>query len=208
MMGILMLFLPFGAWASSMNTSSVPAISRRLTTAHPSRRTLLAELRQRQHRDSLAREPRQVYHNDAAGLRVHFPTSWIVRERVLGMLVSFVSPLADSGDRIHENINIVTQDIPPEEMSLTSYTAGTIRELLTFNPALHFAVSQAMTIGDNDAYSVTYQEPTLLGPLAFRQAWTVVGHTAYLFTLTTLPATFDEYNALFERMLQSATLGE
>ena len=196
------LILPVTTFAYLPNRlPGATSITAKEFLTHRSRRLLVQEVLAR--RIVRTADKMEVYHSSAFTLTLRYPTSWTMQETLFGSLVSFVSPAENAADAVRENINVFVQEMHPNTPTLALYTLGTITELKVMNPDLTFLASEAVTIGTLAAHSVTYEQPSIVGRLKFRQTWTIAHGTAYLFTFTATPATFDQYEPIFQHMLDS-----
>ncbi|MBI5155777.1 DcrB-related protein [Candidatus Peregrinibacteria bacterium] len=174
---------------------------------HPSRRILVSEtLLQQMPRNG---EPTTLdtYRNDAYNLTLQYPASWRLGESLSGTLVSFVSPIENASDHIRENVNVMVQDLPENAMTLETYSEGTLRTLQAFTPSMTLLASNGMIVGGLAAHSITYQQDTQLGRIQFRQVWFIRANTAFLFTFTATPESFETYEKSFATMLNTMKIG-
>ena len=205
---ILFFPLPAFAYLPSQLPHTHGVERTEISNAHPSRRTLVSAILERQtppHKKEAT--TLATYHNDAFGLSLQYPQSWEMREHMLGTVVSFISPLEGSGDHIRENVNLVTQELPENAVTLESYSDGTLRALKTFNPSMFLIASEGTVVGGLSAHSITYEQDTGLGRIQFRQVWFLRGNEAFLFTFTAEPENFERYEKAFRTMLETMKIG-
>ena len=176
-------------------------------SVHRSRRILVRETLMKQMPQKREAETLATYHDDAYNLTLQYPVSWRRGESLPGTLVSFVSPLENDEDRIRENVNLMVQDLSENTMTLEAYSEGTLRTLQAFTPSMTLLASNGMIIGGLAAHSITYQQDTQLGRIQFRQVWFIRGNTAFLFTFTAEPESFERYEKAFRSMLNTMKIG-
>jgi|GEM_PF-4186610 hypothetical protein len=148
-----------------------------------------------------------TYRNRQYNLTIEYPIGWTVEEGFFGTLVSFISPLRDARDQLTENVNVLIQDQGGEMVDLALATNIALEELQKL-PNFILVTSEPTTVGGRRAHAVVYtSESDGSTSLKFKQVWTMQNDGLYVFSFAAEPSQYDEYVQIFERMLDTVSLG-
>jgi len=148
---------------------------------------------------AFAQENFLVYENSDMGIRIDYPSDWIVDDPVFGA-VDFYSPQDSPNDDYSELMGVVIEYLN-ESITLEEYVGLTI-EALEF-AGLSVIDSQSTTLADNPAQTLTILMEIEGQEIDLTQIITIKDDTAYLLVSATSPQSKSTYMPIFEKMADS-----
>jgi serine/threonine-protein kinase len=157
--------------------------------------------------------PYAQYKNNAAGIRMKYPSYWKLVDHPEGAIVAFASPPQTAMDTYSENVNISMQDLSLKPMNLDQFTKTAISQMTgTFKDAVEVVDSGSDELGGYPAFRFVYllKRETPKGekqdPLKFMNVWIVNGNKAYIFTYGAMEKDYDAFHEEVGTMLKSFTI--
>ncbi|OGJ56107.1 hypothetical protein A2706_02180 [Candidatus Peribacteria bacterium RIFCSPHIGHO2_01_FULL_51_35] len=145
---------------------------------------------------SLIARHMRTYKNEPYGITIGYPSDWEVKDNHMNTIVSFISPLADSGDALTENMNILVEDA---KESLEASTRAALEELKVIEN-FKLVSSESPVIDYKSAKALVYTASN--SPLLkFKQVWVIHNDRLYIFTFAASAVDFREYAKIFDKML-------
>ena len=137
-----------------------------------------------------------VYENSDMGIRIDYPSDWIVDDTVFGS-VTFEAPLDGPNDDFFENMNI-TLEYLNEPITLEEYSSLVV-EGLEF-AGFSVTDSTPTTLADNPAIEISVTFEFEGQTMELTQIQTIKDQTAYLINMATSPQTTSTYQPIYDKM--------
>ena len=136
------------------------------------------------------------------GYTIKFPSGWEIRKGTGMIDVYALSPLEDTQDKLQENINIITENVP-QGMSAKEYIDLSIKNskdaLKGFNVVSRKEIAIDGQTGEQMVFEHVYEGTKIKAG----QVIVINKGTAYVITLSTLPDTYAAYAPYLEAALKS-----
>ncbi len=141
----------------------------------------------------------KIYQNTKDKFVLQYPETWNLRENNLNTIVSILSPLISKTDTFAENINIVSEQVGSNDMTLDQYYALSEANLKKYFNDFKLLRNEKTTLSDLPARMVVYYASQNNLKLRTTQIFTLKDGTAFIITLTNLQT---EPNQNMEEMLK------
>ncbi|MDD4318837.1 MAG: hypothetical protein PHW10_00710 [Candidatus Peribacteraceae bacterium] len=151
----------------------------------------------------------RLYDNDAFGFTLRFPSEWTAEELgetqgAITTVVLFLSPLEGEGDASRENINLVTEDVPPS-VTAGDYAEAAIAQQRRLFDGFTLLHSRPLSFGGLPGHGIAFEAAFGGKRLIFEQAWIQRHGTMYVWTLAAPATTIDRYSLVFHDLLSTFT---
>lgn len=135
--------------------------------------------------------------------RLAYPEKWELNKTSdIGINLMALAPLEKEGDKFRENLTIVIQELEPNQTG-ESLGRNSISEIVELLDDSELVESKFVTNGDKSYYRGVYLGEQYGMHLRFEQRYFSKGNLAYILVLTCETASYDRYEADFERMFES-----
>ena len=135
------------------------------------------------------------------GFTIQYPETWSVREKEKSTIVSFISPLQDKKDAFAENINVVSEILGGNSLSLEEYYKYSEANLRKFFADFKLLKNESTVISGLPGRIVVYTTNQNQLKLRTTQIFTIKNGKAYIITITNSQA---DPNQHFEDMMKIA----
>jgi eukaryotic-like serine/threonine-protein kinase len=144
-----------------------------------------------------------TYSDSQYGFEIQYPKDWEKEEDVSSIAVRFRSPKEGTSDLLQENVNVVTEDLQGQEVSLQEYTNLSIKNIQEYIEDFSVVEQGKMQVAKGDGYYIVYTGTGNGLKLKFRQEWTLEGDSAYVVTYTAQEKDFSKYEKTAKEMMQT-----
>jgi hypothetical protein len=141
----------------------------------------------------------KMYQNTKDKFVIQYPETWTLRENNLNTIVSILSPLSSKTDTFAENINVVSERIGDNSMTLDQYYTLSEASLKKHFSDFKLLRNEKTTLSDLPARMVVYHASQNNLKLRTTQVFTLKDGAAFIITLTNLQT---EPNQNMEEMLK------
>ncbi len=149
----------------------------------------------------------ELYDNPQARLKIKYPKSWTVNDKLgQGAVVAFLSPKQSDLDVFLDNVNIVVQDLSRNPMTIEQYNTLAIQQLTSVFNNLTILESHPVLWAGHAGHKLVYFAKGPMTDLKVMHVWMIDNNKAYQFTYTAVFAQYDKYVGLANTMVQSFTL--
>jgi hypothetical protein len=141
------------------------------------------------------------YSDSELGFSIKYPDNWVQESN--SNIVVFLSPKKNVMDLFQENVNVISQDLSKQPMTMEQYTELTKRQVVD-----NFGESAIISLGDvritrelakEFVYNMNYQGMKL----RVKQYWIIKNKMVYLFTYTAESEQYDLYENVAMEMIES-----
>ncbi|MSR87288.1 hypothetical protein EXS70_03905 [Candidatus Peribacteria bacterium] len=209
----LLVALPWDAAAARTMPAGSDGYSAQLE--RPSRRVIRASVRetypQNTDRPTISEvQLDRTFEDSSLGVKIQYPSSWSRQDLMektppLTLVVMFLSPEEHPVD-LHQNINLVVEDLPTD-MTLAQYSElGLEMERKFFDEFLLLESQDIILAGMYRAHRVVFTASLAGGEMTFEQIWLLRGKTAHVWTFADSADVFEEHLNTFERMMDTLTV--
>ncbi len=150
-----------------------------------------------------------VFTDSDTGISIRYPAGWEKQElkqyeENLMLVVMFLSPDAQNG--LRENINLVLEDMPDQDMTLDQYTAlGLQKEEEIFDDFRLLSNVRTLLAGKT-AQEVSFSASTNGFDMTFRQLWFFHKGKVHVWTFADESSGFAAHVPTFEAMMESLVI--
>lgn len=138
---------------------------------------------------------------------IDYPKDWELNESgQMGTSFILTSPLYSQKDQFKENVNLLVQDLTGYNLDLDRYVEISEGQIKTMITDAKIIESKRIPDQNLDYQKVIYTGKQGIYHLKFEQYYWVVGHKAFVLTLTCEEAQFNDYKLTGEKILNSFKL--
>ena len=143
------------------------------------------------------------YSNLVENIELSYPSAWEMEEGFMGSIVMVLSPLADDLDMFQENLNIVSEILPYEDIGIEEYKDASISQIESLISDYTLESAEKTTIDGLDAYKIAYTGSQGLYNLKWMQYLIVNGAKAYVITYTSEVEQYEKFLPVIEQIAAS-----
>jgi hypothetical protein len=154
-----------------------------------------------------------TYENTTYGIKIQYPAGygWQIgfanqtsEDNVYNYIVAFRSPRDRVSDTVAENVNIVVENLPPEEnIALDAYSTFQISDLTLSGTNFDLRESTPTVLAGIPAYKIVYSQTLQQVPLQVMQVWAIKDNKAYLLTFTAEAPKYSTFLPVAQKMIDS-----
>lgn len=151
-------------------------------------------------------EKMKSYENPFYGVSIRYPQDWIPQEGVMGTVVTFVHVPKRKERKPYafkENINIVVQELPEGEKTLSEYSDLVLEQLKMVMPDAEILKSEKVKFFKNRGHRIFCKVSQDNVQLKWLQTWTIENGKAYMVTYTAEESRFKRFLPRVEKMLET-----
>jgi hypothetical protein len=145
---------------------------------------------------------------DENDFSVDYPNSWQLNTSGKMNSVFFLHSEPETNDTFSENINLITQDLSQQKMSLTEFVDLSLDQVKTALPDSEIIKSEFKEKKGTQYYEVIWKGYVADNNLQFKQYLFMKDNNAYILTFTALQSTFDAYLPKVNKIFNSFKLKE
>ncbi len=145
----------------------------------------------------------EQYNNAEFNLNINYPSDWEVQENFMGTVAIFLSPQESPTDQFRENLNIVTQDLTQQPMTLDEYFETSIAQIKQLMTDFQQVSSEKVNFLNEEAYSIIYTATQGSFKVKIMQYLYIKDNTAYVVTYSAEEENYNQYISIIEQMLNS-----
>ncbi|CAN5604416.1 hypothetical protein BH11BAC2_BH11BAC2_22490 [soil metagenome] len=141
---------------------------------------------------------------DTTAYSIQYPGDWEL-DKSGKMNTSFIlfSPVMDANDQFKENVNLLVQDLGEDKVDLTQYTDLTIGQIKKGLPNSTLLLSKRIKSETSEYQKMIYTGDQSTFHLQFEQYYRIMDGKAIVLTFSAEQSTFESYQELAERILNS-----
>ncbi len=141
---------------------------------------------------------------------ISYPEEWISSDQKPQPTIQFMLLSDESSqkkDKFRENINLNTEDLGEQTVTLEEYSKISINQIKTQIPGVKIVATETIKLDGNDATELIWQADFGNGmELKFKQLFIISNAKAYILTFSSTTTEFDEYSEIADTILQSFKL--
>jgi hypothetical protein len=154
-----------------------------------------------------------TYENTTYGIKIQYPAGfgWQIalsnqtsEDNPLNYIVAFRSPRERVSDSVIETVNIVMENLPPEEnITLDAYSTLQISQLTQLATNFDLKESTPTVLAGIPAYKIVYSETLQQVPLQVMQVLAINDNKAYVLTYIAELPKYSTYLPVVQKMIDS-----
>jgi hypothetical protein len=200
---ILLIFsLPLSIIAILYISQHQQAIAQTTNTTAPSQATNVTE----QH-------PFLSYENTTYGIKIQYPAGYgwqkalsnqTSEDNVIHYIVAFRSPLERVSDTVRETVDIIMENLPPEQnIALDAYSTLQISDLALSGTNFDLKESTPTVLAGIPAYKIVYSQTLQQVPLQIMQVWAIKDNKAYTLSYVAELPKYSTYLPVVQKIFDS-----
>ena len=135
---------------------------------------------------------------------ISYPNTWTINKSgEMGMSFILLSQASSQQDRYRENVNLLIQNLPPQQIDLDAYVNISENQISTMITNGNLLVSERRQSGGKEYHRVLYTGDQDNYKLKFEQHYYVEGNMAYVLTLTCEQDQYEKYKKTGRKILNS-----
>ena len=141
---------------------------------------------------------------DQKDYSIHYPNTWTLdKSGEMGTSFVLFSPLDSKNDAFKENINLLIQKFPGQEISLEDYTNLSVEQIKKMLTNAKIIENQQLGSNGKEFSRLVYTGKQGVFDLKFEQYFWVGKEKAYVLTFTTEENEYANYKSIGEKILNS-----
>lgn len=141
--------------------------------------------------------------------KINYPKNWELNESgQMGTSFILLSPMTYQKDQFRENVNLLVQDLTGYNLDLDEYIEISEDQIKTMITNAKIIENKRVTSQNLDYQRVIYTGKQGNFNLKFEQFYWIIGHKAFVLTLTCEETQFDSYKLVGEKILKSFKLNK
>lgn len=146
-----------------------------------------------------------TYQNATYKLSIQYPRKWVKKEKIMGLLVMFLSPQESSADKFQENLNIVVQPLP-RPIKLAEVTRLDTQQMKKLIGDFKLISSKPTTLGNNRANQIVFTGKQGNFNLKWMQVFTITNNKIYVLTYTAEVGKYSSFLGTIQKTIDSFRL--
>jgi len=135
---------------------------------------------------------------------IKYPSKWAIdTSKAMGTAFIVFAPLESDSDKFQENVNMLTQDLAGQNITLDGYTKISEHQIKTAIADGKIYESIRIKTANGEHHKIIFSGTQGSNKLKFEQFYFIKNSYAFVVTLTTQASTFEQYRPTGEQILHS-----
>jgi hypothetical protein len=135
---------------------------------------------------------------------MHFPSDWkLDTSGTLGTKLLLFAPSDDKSDNFSENINVMTEKLPSNSITLEQYVEASTTQVEKYISDAKITINETAEVNGRSFHELEYSGKQGGNDLAFHQYFTVEKGVAYVVTLTVQKESVAKYTEVGEKIMKT-----
>jgi len=135
---------------------------------------------------------------------IKYPSKWAIdTSKAMGTAFIVFAPLESDSDKFQENVNMLTQDLAGQNITLDDYTKISEHQIKTAITDGKIYESIRIKTANGEHHKIIFSGTQGANKLKFEQFYFIKNNYAYVITLTTQADKFEQYRPTGEQILHS-----